>query len=212
MLLSYTVTITINISSYFMQMERSTPVEWDVPSGFKNRYFIIRHGESEANVAKIVSSTHKVSIANHGLTAKGVEQARSSASLLHEIASKPPASVDMLGNKAMSQSATCLKDGSDIKFYASDFARAYETAYECLESLKPILGAPVEGSKRPSIPLFTTPHLRERSFGDFEGADHTIYHNVWSKDISSPSNSKHFNVESISEVINRTTRFILELE
>lgn len=65
-----------------------------------------------------------------------------------------------------------------------------------MSSLKSLINVSEDPSaKRPPITLFTTPHLRERSFGDFEGADHTIYHQVWEKDIEFDSNSNHFNVE-----------------
>jgi len=101
----------------------STAEIWNQTPGFKNRYFIIRHGESEANKAGIVSSTFRISVANHGLTEKGAEQARSSAAALFELASKPAAHVDILGNPTLSSSSALLQAPSDVLFYTSDFAR-----------------------------------------------------------------------------------------
>lgn len=101
----------------------STSSEWLATPGFKNRYFIIRHGESEANKAGIVSSTYKVAVANHGLTEKGVAQALGCSSVLLDLASKPAPSTDILGNETQTQSIALLNSFNDVLFYASDFAR-----------------------------------------------------------------------------------------
>ncbi len=181
----------------------------------QNRYFVIRHGESTANVAGLISSTYKVAITNHGLTSRGIEQAQASAKTLLQIASTAPGSVDSMDNTVSSQSKAMLQSRDDVVFYASDFARAYETAYHCRATLKDLLpkglGA-VKPKQRPTPAFFTTASLRERSFGIFEGNDHTNYANVWEKDAIEPISSTHFESESIASVLDRVIKLVNEIE
>jgi len=79
-----------------------------------NRYFVIRHGESEANVMGIILSNPLEGVPKFGLSIKGKEQVRESVS----------------SNKVL--------DFETI-IYSSDFKRAFETA----EIAKNILGAEV---------------------------------------------------------------------
>lgn len=72
----------------------------------KNRYFIIRHGESKANVAHILLSHPKEGMVSYGLSPKGKKQVKAS----------------VLKNKKSK-----VLD-SDIIIYSSDFLRAKETA------------------------------------------------------------------------------------
>ena len=71
-----------------------------------NRYFIIRHGESKANVAHILLSHPKEGTVSYGLSQKGKKQVK----------------ISVLKNKKNK-----LLD-SDIIIYSSDFLRAKETA------------------------------------------------------------------------------------
>jgi probable phosphoglycerate mutase len=80
----------------------------------RNRYFIIRHGESEANVAGILLSHPKDGIVSFGLSEKGKKQIKDS----------------VLKNKKSE-----VFD-SDVIIYSSDFLRAKETA----EIAKNLLG------------------------------------------------------------------------
>tara|TARA_R110000822_G_scaffold159476_17_gene299351 strand:+ start:1231 stop:1914 length:684 start_codon:yes stop_codon:yes gene_type:complete len=68
-----------------------------------NRYFVMRHGQSEANVAGIIVSNPAVGCASYGLTETGKQQAA----------------------KSISQS---LQLEDTIRIYSSDFLRAKETA------------------------------------------------------------------------------------
>lgn len=85
-----------------------------IHQNLKNRYFIIRHGESEANVAHILLSHPKEGTVSHGLSSKGKRQVK----------------ISVLKNKKSK-----LLD-SDIIIYSSDFLRAKETA----EIAKKLLG------------------------------------------------------------------------
>lgn len=181
----------------------------------KNRYFVLRHGESTANVAGIVSSTYKVAITNHGLTPKGIDQAKASAKTLVSLASVSPVSVDCMGNSVKSASQAVLTSDSDVVFYASDFARAYETAYHCRNALIDLkqLSSSGAATQRPSPSFFTSSALRERSFGDFEGASsHTSYDTVWARDTEEPFDSSHYNAESIGSVLHRVVSLVHEIE
>lgn len=80
----------------------------------KNRYFILRHGESKANVAHILLSHPKEGIVSYGLSPKGKKQVK----------------ISVLKNKKSK-----LLD-SNIIIYSSDFLRAKETA----EITKKLLG------------------------------------------------------------------------
>lgn len=80
----------------------------------KNRYFVLRHGESKANVAHILLSHPKEGTVSYGLSSKGKKQVKTS----------------VLKNKKSK-----LLD-SDIIIYSSDFLRAKETA----EIAKKLLG------------------------------------------------------------------------
>ena len=71
-----------------------------------NRYFIIRHGESKANVAHILLSHPKEGTVSFGLSAKGKKQVKISVS-------------ENKKNKILD---------SDVIIYSSDFLRAKETA------------------------------------------------------------------------------------
>ena len=72
----------------------------------RNRYFILRHGESKANVANILLSHPKEGIVSFGLSPKGKKQVQVSVS--------------------KNKKSGLL--GSDIIIYSSDFLRAKETA------------------------------------------------------------------------------------
>ena len=77
-----------------------------LPKKLKNRYFIIRHGESEANVADILLSHPKEGVVSFGLSKKGRRQVKNSISK-----SKKSKLLD-----------------SNVIIYSSDFLRAKETA------------------------------------------------------------------------------------
>ena len=67
-----------------------------------NRYFLMRHGESEANKNDLIISDPKTGCQRYGLTERGKEQAR--------------------------ESAEQSKLGKETLIFASDFTRARETA------------------------------------------------------------------------------------
>ena len=85
-----------------------------LPQRLKNRYFIIRHGESKANVAGILLSHPKEGTISFGLSKKGKKQVK---------------------NSILKSRKNGILD-SDVIIYSSDFLRAKETA----EIAKELLG------------------------------------------------------------------------
>lgn len=70
---------------------------------FTNRYYAFRHGESTANVARMIISDPAAGTMDYGLSEKGKSQVERVANFTNEL-------------------------GFDVKIYSSDFLRARETA------------------------------------------------------------------------------------
>lgn len=90
-----------------------------------------------------------------------------------------------------------LLDSATI-IISSDFMRTRETA----EIVKEVLGA---------NEIILTPKLRERFFGTLDKTHHNNYEIVWLDDIKSIGH-KNNDVESMEDVLTRTTELIKELE
>ena len=89
-----------------------------LPTDLKNQYYMLRHGQSTANIAEIISSSRSLAYSEkHGLTAFGYEQGKDSANELLDILEKEGAS------------------GQKVVFVSSPFARAKQTAEACLDGL-----------------------------------------------------------------------------
>ncbi len=73
----------------------------------RNRYFVMRHGESEANVLGVAVGDPERGVAAFGLTARGRQQAVEAAKAIKRIQTTP---------------------SSDVEILASDFRRTRETA------------------------------------------------------------------------------------
>eukprot|EP00048_Salpingoeca_helianthica_P021363 m.11856 g.11856 ORF g.11856 m.11856 type:complete len:525 (+) comp5888_c0_seq1:23-1597(+) len=141
-----------------------------------NVYFAVRHGESTANVAGIITSTLN-SAEGHGLTPKGIQQAEKAANQLR---------------------ARLGPDAKDVFIITSDFERAQQTAAVIAEQL---------GAAKPTEDA----RLRERFFGDFEGASNTNYETVWNKDKKSATHTED-GVESVASVAQRVTALVADVE
>lgn len=156
---------TLISTNLLSEMMATTAAELDtppLPHTLKNRYFGLRHGLSEANVAGIISSDPAVGTKIHGLTPHGRIQARRAATAL----------VDAVGRD------NCHR----LRFYASDFTRAWQTAeetqaavvnlleYEC--ALVDDAGA-VGGGLCADVER--TPQIRERYFGELDGESLSTY-------------------------------------
>ena len=69
------------LSSNGMTGVRSFGSVGSLPDNLRNKFFGMRHGNSEANKAGIISSSPPVATVKHGLTELGQRQARDSSSL-----------------------------------------------------------------------------------------------------------------------------------
>ena len=167
----------------------------------RNRYYALRHGQSEANVEGIISSNPAVGTVKHGLTVEGRLQARRAATKI----------LDMVGREQLQR----------LHFYSSDFTRAWQTAEEALEAVKNVYQ--FENSVLcqdqlllPELPnclagVTRTTLLRERWFGALDGKPLRNYQQVWPRDLVSAVHC-HFDVESVASVTLRIRELVMELE
>lgn len=168
-------------------------------SSLTHTYYALRHGQSLANVAKIISSDPKISVDNHGLSNVGKAQAKAAGDAFV---------LDYLLSSNINTSSTGISHGSTyqgVAIFSSDFARARETAS--------IFATSVTNA---NIPLFHgavihDSRLRERYFGSLNNGPDTQYQVVWDVDSTNP-NHTIFHNESANEVLARTTKFICELD
>jgi len=161
-----------------------------------HEYYALRHGQSLANVAHIISSDPNISTVQHGLSDLGRQQVLLSAQTFCE---------------QLNQKHQNIKP---IVIVSSDFLRAKETAEIYAHVLK--TNAPIHPlmtlSKNPENESVTLDmRLRERFFGDWNGESDKHYTDVWSQDERDSSHTC-WNVESVDCVMERTTSLILELD
>jgi broad specificity phosphatase PhoE len=144
----------------------------------RNSYFGLRHGESLANIAGVISSSYRVGTSSHGLTEKGRQQSRDAAKHLINIISST--SLEHSDSKALRE----IFD--NLVFVTSPFKRAHETAKECISALQSQLKVKQSFSSfRNDVKLTLYDDLRERWFGDLD-AKHLLYYNrVWPVDMVS---------------------------
>ena len=156
-------------------------------------YYALRHGQSLANVAKIISSDPKISTVEHGLSDVGREQAKAAGDAF---------AAEYVGSSSKS---TRTDTSRGVAIFSSDFARARETASIFAQSLRS-LGIPLYGGD-----VVLERRLRERYFGVLNGGPDTGYQAVWDADVGDADHNK-FGVESANSVLERTTQLITELD
>lgn len=152
-----------------------------------NSFFALRHGQSLANVAKIISSDPKISTVEHGLSDLGKEQAKAA------------------GEKFAKSYLATNEDCLGVAIFSSDFTRARETAEIFVTELK-----------KKDIPLYNDKvtlesRLRERYFGELNGGPDNRYQDVWDVDCTD-ANHDEYGVESANSVLERTTKLICDLD
>ena len=167
----------------------------------RHRFFALRHGQSEANVAGRIASDPAVAVEQFGLTPAGLEQARRAGEALRR---------DFLEERAR-----CCRTSAPvprgIAVVCSDLRRARETA-EAVVDVLARHNAEVEREgagdavdfchelDRPQIDV----RLRERAFGTWDGGSDAHYHDVWKDDALDPRHTRH-GVESVWSVLDRAT-------
>lgn len=166
----------------------------------RNRYFAIRHGQSEANVQKIISSHPDVSTVTHGLSSVGIQQARKAGKDLADALTTDPEDPS--------------SSNRNIVLVSSDYLRSKETAEIIAEELQRVITSNDTSSQSCSLNvqiLRLEKRLRERSFGSLHGSPDTNYAKVWQLD-EQDANHTQWDVESVNSVLFRTTQLILDLE
>lgn len=159
-------------------------VTFSAASAPLNTYYMLRHGQSLANVAGVISSSPALATVEHGLSDEGRAQARRAAEQFAELARDRPTAI-----------------------ISSDFMRARETAQHAADQLA--AGTRAQPLYRGQVVL--DQRLRERSFGEFDGRGVECYARVWEEDAHDGTHTL-FGVESVASVAKRTTELLASLE
>jgi probable phosphoglycerate mutase len=152
-------------------------------SSLKNNYFALRHGQSKANVAKIIASNPDVATLKYGLSDLGTDQATNA------------------GKTIVEEFQSQQYDG--VLILSSDLLRAKETAEIAAEAVK---DAQINLF---SNDVIVETRLRERGFGEWDGGSDDHYNDVWLNDANDPTHTAK-GVESVMSVTDRASKMILE--
>jgi len=168
-------------------------------------YYALRHGQSLANVLKIISSDPQISVDYHGLSSVGKVQAKAAGDAFVSDYLSNSNNTNTSTNTAATTTTKSRGGYQGVAIFSSDFARARETATIFADSLT-----------KANIPLFLgavihDSRLRERYFGILNNGSDTRYQEVWDVDVTNPNHTM-FNCESANSVLSRTTKFICELD
>lgn len=169
-----------------------------LPKNLKNKYYFLRHGQSTANIAEIISSSRSLAYSDkHGLTSLGYEQGRASAKQLLDV---------LQGEDA--------KVGEKVVFVSSPFARAKQTAEACLDGMR---GDDENQERIKSMGLCIEENivmenrLMERYFGRLDDEAIYTYAYVWPLDAFDVTHTA-FGVESVAAVCTRLSQVVERLE
>ncbi|KAL3803564.1 hypothetical protein ACHAWO_012879 [Cyclotella atomus] len=195
---------TVNAEAKVNPQEPTIPIVDSMPSRLpplNNYYYLLRHGQSTANVEGIISSARSLAgSTKHGLTLLGEQQGIDSAGPLIDLIEEDLKNGELCSTK-------------NVIFYSSPFARAKETAYACLK------GIDGEGfkSKVNELGLNVSPavaledRLMERYFGRLDGKELSTYAYVWPVDMFLPTHTA-FDAESVAAVSTRIRSAILDID
>lgn len=166
-----------------------------MPTDLKNHYYLLRHGQSTANVAGIISSSRSLAYSDeHGLTELGYQQGKSSANDL----------VSLIKQQS--------KPGDQIIFVSSPFARARQTAQACLDGLEEsYLDELNDLDLNLSTDIQMEDRLMERYFGKLDGEAIYTYAYVWPVDKFNTTHTA-FETESVAAVATRLRRIVEDHE
>ena len=168
---------------------------------YRNNWCCVRHGESEANVAEIVSCSPDTACIQHGLTRKGIEQVQAAGEVLRQ-------QVDEV---------------TDIVIVSSDFRRTNETSSTLTHTLgisetHPVSTTGGEGARNSAAGVASDIRLRERDFGRFEGGRSVHYNDVWELDCGSNCTREEadarlteWGVELVDCVLSRAVQVVEEV-
>lgn len=167
----------------------------------KNHYYLLRHGQSTANVEGIISSARSLAgSTKHGLTLLGIEQGRNSA----------PSLIDFIEQDLNDDDTISTKE---VYFYSSPFARAKETAEQCLAGMRAneVAKRIEELGLKVNKEVILNDGLMERYFGRLDGTELLTYAYVWPVDMFDPTHTA-FDVESVAAVSTRLRSTLLDID
>ncbi|KAI2497193.1 phosphoglycerate mutase [Fragilaria crotonensis] len=192
---SFVVNPTWQRDSWFLLSTQNLPevqvvssMPEPIPMDLNNEYYLLRHGQSTANVAGVISSARSLAYSTkHGLTEFGYQQ----------------------GFDAADQVLELVKDSSKKKviFVSSPFARAHQTAQACLDGL----ATKDVGSLEIDTTIRIQDNLMERFFGRLDDEAIYTYAYVWPVDKFNVTHTA-FGVESVAAVATRLRQVIMTLE
>ena len=181
----------------------------------KNYYYLLRHGQSTANLQGIISSARSLAgSTKHGLTPLGREQGRdAAASLIDFIADDIGISND---NNGSSDDINIPESTKQVYFYSSPFARAKETAESCLEAIltdndEAVSTKITDLGLEINTDIALNDGLMERFFGRLDGMELATYAYVWPVDMFCNEHTA-FDVESVAAVSTRIRETILTID
>jgi len=163
----------------------------------RHSYYALRHGQSLANVAKIISSDPQISTVQHGLSDVGKDQAALAGDMFAR---------QYLNNNYNDNNEDDYYEG--VAIFSSDFTRARETATLFTQQL---LMQQQQHCAIYTNNIVLQTKLRERYFGELNGGPDDQYQKVWDVDWTDPDHTQ-FGVEAANCVLERTTGLVLELE
>jgi broad specificity phosphatase PhoE len=176
-----------------------------------NMYYLLRHGQSTANVDEVISSDRvTLSYSNkHGLTDVGYQQGKESHQQLLE------AIQNRIAPQQLPPSTTTDKNRwphrHRLIMISSPFARARQTALACLRGLNEMKER-LEMMHMDVIPSILIHNLLvERYFGKLDNEAIYTYAYVWPLDKFNVTHTA-FDVESVAAVATRLEQLIQQLE
>lgn len=159
---------------------------------------MLRHGQSTANIAEVISSSRSLAYSEkHGLTAFGYEQGKGSANQL----------LDLLEQEG-------AKSGQKLVFMSSPFARARQTADACMDGM---IGNGENQNRIKAMGLDMEKDvvlengLMERYFGRLDADSIYTYAYVWPMDAINVTHTA-FDVESVAAVCTRLSNVVERCE
>mmetsp|Transcript_30981 Transcript_30981/g.35301 ORF Transcript_30981/g.35301 Transcript_30981/m.35301 type:complete len:274 (-) Transcript_30981:151-972(-) len=177
-------------------MSRSIVRLFDQPNrlaevySLKNDFFVLRHGQSGADVERVISSDPATD--SYGLSYIGQMQAKEAAKKICELC-----------NDYKSYNGICI--------LTSNSPRAVETAKAVEQAAKYYAYCPTQGlaggQAQGQFSILPDERLRERGFGKFDGTSDANYARVWDEDLKDSSHEVE-GVESVDSVMARITELV----
>jgi broad specificity phosphatase PhoE len=183
-----------------------------------NDYYIVRHGQSKANVEKLIVSNPSIACINYGLSNVGINQVQtiSVPTIIQYYLSNAESytggivlvSSDLLRAK---ETATIIYNG--IVDYNSNINNTIKIPLYWAQKKDSIIITSTstamtdESSNNQDTTIIYDERLRERNFGQYDLTNDDNYNKVWENDILDANHTIH-NVESVNSVLLRVTSLV----